>query len=218
MTAHAAFLRSPSQGFSSFLILATVLCNVLVCGALLPHAPTGSMRRLAGHRTAPRCRRRRRLGPNRLPGSPAPPPPQPCRASATFAAARASAHRGRGDPDGHLTHRHLPGGARLSFRPVSGEGQGPTRPFSCVHLPPPSPLPALPSPRPPAPACLLQVGTGIPTPRLTGPPLARCGRFFPYIAVSFPESLVSSPSGVFLWLPDSGLEPSENARRSRSDV
>ena len=75
-------------------------------------------------------------------------------------------HRGRRDPDGHLTHRHLSGGAHL-LHPACGEWQGPGS-YSALFLRPPSSSIA---------RSLLSLSSatghrGVPTPRLFLGPVA----------------------------------------------
>ncbi|KAJ8787532.1 hypothetical protein J1605_023017 [Eschrichtius robustus] len=145
VTAHAAFSYMYA-GFSSFLILATVLCNVLVCAALL------RMHRQFMRRTS--------LGTEQH------------HAAATAVAVAQAACRGSSAAASPALPRLSDFRRRRSFRRiagaeiqmvilliatslvvlicsiplvVSGWGQGPTRPFSCIHLPPPSPAPSSPS-------------------------------------------------------------------------
>lgn len=151
VTAHAAFSYMYA-GFSSFLILATVLCNVLVCGALL------RMHRQFMRRTSLGTEQQHHAAAAAVALA-----PTACRASP---AASSPALPRLSDFRRRRSFRRI-AGAEIQMvilliatslvvlicsipLVVSGRGQGPTRPFSCVHLPPPSPAPCSPSPRPPA--------------------------------------------------------------------
>ena len=151
VTAHAAFSYMYA-GFSSFLILATVLCNVLVCGALL------RMHRQFMRRTSLGTEQQHHAAAAAVALA-----PTACRAppaASSPALPRLSDFRRR------RSFRRI-AGAEIQMvilliatslvvlicsipLVVSGRGQGPTRPFSCVHLPPPAPAPCSPSPRPQA--------------------------------------------------------------------
>lgn len=145
VTAHAAFSYMYA-GFSSFLILATVLCNVLVCGALLRMHRQFMRRTSLGTEQHHAAAAAVAVAPATCRGPPS---------AASPALPRLSDFRRR------RSFRRI-AGAEIQMvilliatslvvlicsipLVVSGWGQGPARPFSRIHLPPPSPTPSPPS-------------------------------------------------------------------------
>uniref|UniRef100_A0A8D0YTC3 Prostaglandin E2 receptor EP4 subtype n=1 Tax=Sus scrofa TaxID=9823 RepID=A0A8D0YTC3_PIG len=223
VTAHAAFSYMYA-GFSSFLILATVLCNVLVCGALLRMHRQFMRRTSLGTEQHHAAAAAVAVAPATCRGPPS---------AASPALPRLSDFRRR------RSFRRI-AGAEIQMvilliatslvvlicsipLVVSGWGQGPARPFSRIHLPPPSPTPSPPSHSSTSDTSPPDRGWGPHSrPHISRPRRERdVAGDFPYTAeflspkAWFPFSPGTVPTPL---VPDFGHEPSGNTRCSLSDV